>query len=341
MEPCYDYLEINTFDIWQYERQCFLVSKTDEEQMQKLTTKIQNKIYSHYENKKPISVSKPNKIVEPFTRSSIQESGDDKDNFLRHINEWNNRVTKGLKELIYLDYFLLNNCFFEYNYDIIVDVNDEDFNYWFCLKLSQYQSNPGKLSDFLEYQFKLNFNEDLKEFNVFLNFSFIQHENVLFTQKFVKTVLDCTEGLRPNNQKETHKTYYLDIVRNQPNILNSNSIFQELFYSLKKNKYLIEDTKYEQFLLIFKNNQLKQEEKIKWTGTMVQLKKFIESFCKKDVCSLIEGVEKWKVATYCFQRKFKGNWNDITKYTTISESSGSLESTIEIEKLGELITQIK
>ena len=48
MEPCYDYLEINIFDIWQYERQCFLSSKTDQEHMQKLTSKIQNKIYSHY-----------------------------------------------------------------------------------------------------------------------------------------------------------------------------------------------------------------------------------------------------------------------------------------------------
>ena len=157
MEPCYDYLEINIFDIWQYERQCFLSSKTDQEHMQKLTSKIQNKIYSYYENKKPISLSKPNKIVEPFTSRVKYDLGEDKDMFVKHINEWNNRVTKGLKELIYLDYFLLNNCFFEYNYDIIVDVKDEDFNYWFYLKLRQYQSNPDKLYNFLEYQFKLNF----------------------------------------------------------------------------------------------------------------------------------------------------------------------------------------
>ena len=341
MEPCYDYLEINIFDIWQYERQCFLSSKTDQEHMQKLTSKIQNKIYSYYENKKPISLSKPNKIVEPFTNRVKYDLGEDKDMFVKHINEWNNRVTKGLKELIYLDYFLLNNCFFEYNYDIIVDVKDEDFNYWFYLKLRQYQSNPDKLYNFLEYQFKLNFNEDLKKFKVFLKFSFIQQENVLFTQKFVETILEWTKGLRSDNQKETPKTYYLDIVRNQPNILKSNSFFQNLFFELKKHKYLSDDTKYDQFLLIFKNNQLKQEEKIKWTGTMKQLKTFIESFCKQDICSLIEGVEKWKVATYCFQRKFKGNWVDIEKYTEISDSSGSDESTIQIKKIGGLITQIE
>ena len=341
MEPCYDYLEINTFDIWQYERQCFLVSKTDQEHMQKLTSKIQNKIYSHYENKKPISVSKPNKIVEPFTRRVIQESVVYKDNFSRYINEWNKRVNEGLRVLVSLDYFLIKDCFFEYNYDIIVDAKEEDFKYWFCLKLVQYQLNTDKLTDFLEYQFKLNFNEDLKKFKVFLKFSFIQQENVLFTQKFVETILEWTKGLRSDKQKETPKTYYLDIVRNQPNILNSNSFFQELFFELKKNKYVSDDTKYDQFLLIFKNNQLKQEEKIKWTGTMKQLKKFIESFCKQDICSLIEGIEKWKVATYCFQRKFKGNWVDITECKIISESSGSIESTIEIEKIGELITQIK
>ena len=44
MEPCYDYLEINIFDIWQYERQCFLSSKTDQEHMQKLTSKIPNSL---------------------------------------------------------------------------------------------------------------------------------------------------------------------------------------------------------------------------------------------------------------------------------------------------------
>ena len=341
MEPCYDYLEINIFDIWQYERQCFLSSKTDQEHMQKLTSKIQNKIYSHYENKKLISVSKSNKIVEPFTSRVLEESGGDKDNFNRYINEWNKRVTEGLSVLVALDYFLINDCFFEYNYDIIVDAKEEDFNYWFCLKLRQYQSNPEKLYEFLKYQFKLNFNEELKKFNVFLNFIFIQGEQVFFSKKFVNTIEDWLKELRTNNQKETPKTYYLDIVRNQPNILNSNSFFQELFFELKKNKYVSDDTKYDQFLLIFKNNQLKQEEKIKWTGSMKQLKIFIESFCKKNVCSLIDGIDKWKVATYCFQRKLKGNWVDITEYTKISESSGSMESTIEIEKIGELITQIK
>ena len=339
MEPCYDYLEINIFDIWQYERQCFLSSKTDQEHLQKLTSKIQNKIYSHFENKKPISVSKPNKIVEPFTRREIQESGEDKDNFSRYINEWNQRVDEGLRVLVSLDYFLIKNCFFEYNYDIIVDAKEEDFNYWFCLKLRQYQSNPEKLYEFLKYQFKLNFNEEIKRFKAFLNFIFIQGEQVFFSKKFVNIIEDWLKELRTNNQKETPKTYYLDIVRNQPNILNSNSFFQKLFFDLKKNKYVSDDTKYDQFLLIFKNNQLKQEEKIKWTGTMKQLKKFIESFCKEDVCSLIHGVEKWKVATYCFQRKLKDSWIDITKYTIISESSGSTESTKEIEDMWEKLTQ--
>jgi hypothetical protein len=236
MEPCYDYLEINIFDIWQYERKCFLGSKTDQEHMQKLTSKIQNKIYSHYETKKPISELQPNKIVEPFTSIVKYDSGEDKDNFTKHIKEWNKRSSKGLKELIYLDYFLFKNCFFEYNYDIVIDIKDEDFKYWFYLKLRQYQSNPDKLYDFLEYQFKLNFNEEIKKIKAFLNFIFIQDEQVFCSQKFVNTVEDWLKDLRTKNHKEAPKTYYLDIVRNQPNILNSNSFFQELFFELKKNK---------------------------------------------------------------------------------------------------------
>ena len=341
MEPCYDYLEINIFDIWQYERQCFLGSKTDQEHMQKLTSKIQNKIYSHYETKKPISELQPNKIVEPFTSIVKYDSGEDKDNFTKHIKEWNKRSSKGLKELIYLDFFLFKNCFFEYNYDIVIDIKDEDFKYWFYLKLRQYQSNPDKLYDFLEYQFKLNFNEEIKKIKAFLNFIFIQDEQVFCSQKFVNTVEDWMKDLRTKNHKEAPKTYYLDIVRNQPNILEFNNSLLEIFISLTKNNYLSDDTKYNQFILIFKNNQLKQEEKIKWTGSMKQLKIFIESFCKKNVCSLIDGIEKWKVATYCFQRKFKGNWVDIEKYTEISDSSGSDESTIQIKKIGGLITQIE
>ena len=335
MEPCYDYLEINIFDIWQYEKQCFLGSKTDQEHLQKLTTKIQNKIYSYYETKKPISESQPNKIVEPFSR----KEGDQY--FTKYKNEWNNRVSKGLKELIYLDYFLFKNAFFEYNYDIVIDIKDEDFNYWFCLKLRQYQSNLVKLYDFLNYQFKLNFNEEIKKLKVFLNFIFIQEEQVLFNQKFVSIVEDWLKDLRTKNHKEAPKTYYLDIVRDQPNILKSNDTLSDVFYSLKRNRYLLEGTKYDQFILIFKNNQLKQEEKLKWTGSMKQLKIFIESFCKKNVCSLINGIDKWKVATFCFQRKVKGNWVDIEKYTEISDSSGSEKSTIQIKEIGELIEQIK
>jgi hypothetical protein len=335
MEPCYDYLEINIFDIWQYERQCFLSSKTDQEHMQKLTTKIQNKIYSYYETKKPISESQPNKIVEPVSR----KEGDKY--FTKNKNEWNNRVSKGLKELIYLDYFLFKNAFFEYNYDIVIDIKDEDFNYWFCLKLRQYQSNIVKLYDFLNYQFKLNFNEEIKKLKVFLNFIFIQEEQVLFNQKFVSIVEDWLKDLRTNNHKEAPKTYYLDIVRDQPNILKRNDTLRDVFYSLKRNRYLLEGTKYDQFILIFKNNQLKQEEKLKWTGSMKQLKIFIEFFLKKNVCSLVNGIDKWKVATFCFQRKVKGNWVDIEKYTEISDSSGSEKSTIQIKEIGELIEQIK
>ena len=119
---------------------------------------------------------------------------------------------------------------------------------------------------------------EIKKFKVFLNFIFIQEEHVFFNQKFVSIVEDWLKDLRTKNHKEAPKTYYLDIVRDQPNILKSNDTLSDVFYSLKRNRYLLEGTKYDQFILIFKNNQLKQEEKLKWTGSMRQLKIFIESF---------------------------------------------------------------
>ena len=73
---------------------------------------------------------------------------------------------------------------------------------------------------------------------------------------------------------------------------------------------------------IFKSNSIEDKNLIRWTGTLIELKWFVQEICKKGICSHIKGIEKWQVAQNCFLVKKEDKWKKIEKYTMISNASG-------------------
>jgi hypothetical protein len=325
MEPILDYYNINIIDIWPYERGLFFNEKSTEERIlliEKKTIKLIIENSNLQEN-----TSK----VKPFTDLSRYDSGEHEGYWMQHLYQWD-RAFNNVQERIALNYFLHQDGFYSFIQNIEIDLTNEDFDFWFSLKLAQYNENVKCLSRFLDFQLTSTFDDDIAKISGFLNLLLCQHEHEMLPTKVVKSIKDwlneTTDGNFNNEAKnelkvEIHKTYYLDIVRDQPSILLSNNEFLEALGLLKKKKLINQDTNLEQFRQIFQSKGLEENNFIQWTGSLIELKWLIQEICAVGVCSHIKGIEKWQVAQHCFVIKDKGQWVKINKYTKISNANGS------------------
>jgi hypothetical protein len=165
----------------------------------------------------------------------------------------------------------------------------------------------------------------------------------LQTLKFEKYLIDDSKKIARNDSKhetEISKSFYLDKVRDHPNILNSNNELIEAIDLLKRTHLISEGTPLDQFRKIFQSKGLEENNLIHWTGTMIELKWLIQEICIKELCSQITGIEKWKVAQNCFSILVNGNWARIQKYTQISNASGSDKRKKQIKLFGEKLRKI-
>jgi hypothetical protein len=176
MEINYSNYKIDIAEIREYERTCTLLSKTSEV----LALKILKKIEAVISNKR-----------EPVFGLKDYNSDDKyyRDYKKRHEDALNDAV-----ERFNLNFFFINGDCFDYDENIIIDNTFIDFDSWFVLKLRQYQNNPSEIKNFLNFQFETNFNNDIKEFVRFLNFSIHKHQAELLEKSTVDTVDDLIES---------------------------------------------------------------------------------------------------------------------------------------------------
>jgi hypothetical protein len=332
MEPILDYYAINIIDIWPYERSLFFNEKTTEERVllvEKKTIKViidAANLQQHVEGKSP---------VEPFTDLKRYDSGEHDGYWIQRLQRWD-RASGNSYERIALDFFLHQDAFYSFTQDIEIDLTNEDFDFWFSLKLRQYDVNIKHLSKFLDFQLNSTFKDDIPKMREFLKLLLIQYEDEILPPKVVRILNDWTNNLKENpdiqvhaelkNESiiEVHKTFYLDIVRDQPRILVSNNAFFEALALLKKNILISENTNFEQFRRIFQSKALEENELIQWEGSLIELKWFVQQICRKGICSHINGIEKWYVAMHCFMIKNNDKqWVKIDKYTKISNANGA------------------
>ena len=186
-ELCLEHYRIDTIDIWEYERALYLNGKTSDEKISQLKNRLEQIIVytNDWQNKADSLVT-----VQPFTDVKRYDSGEHQGYFDRHLNDLIN--SKSLRESVALNYFMVKNEMFSFIQKIFINPNHENFDYWFCLKLSQYSEGLKYINDFLNTILHEMFQKDCIYFFSFLEVSLMQFEDLLSTKvvKYVNIWID-------------------------------------------------------------------------------------------------------------------------------------------------------
>ncbi len=189
MEADYDYYKIDIADIWQFEQLQFINGKSSEEFVRDLFPRIEDFI---------IINGAPSFTTEDYDKGD----GAYRRTFTTLFEDF--RDTFGdFKSRYSLNYFFTNDYCFFYDKRIIPDYKYDDFDFWFVLKLRQYDSKLSRIKSFLDFQLKTNFRNETREFVDFLTICIRQYQDQYLENKVIKTVNDWVEiklKLRENNE---------------------------------------------------------------------------------------------------------------------------------------------
>ncbi len=186
MEPNYNYYEIDTSDIWEHERTLFLEGKSSEDIARKVLYDIQLLIAEQ---------AKPVFGLEDYDRGDEQY----KRYYQRMVNQFI-EASNNLENLYRIEYFFFKDGCYQYDYNILIARSEKDFEFWFGLKLRQYESKISAIFNFLNYQLNRSFDDDLDAFCIFLKFNMRQYHGELFTDKVIDTINEW-KVTKPKNEK--------------------------------------------------------------------------------------------------------------------------------------------
>ena len=159
----YKYYHINITDIWLCERRYFF-SDEQNEYNQHFAIELLDKLEMLITKK-----SKPN-----FELSNVVEGN-------YYYNEYKQYVKSldSIKGRFELEHFFYNDKCFTYYNNIVVSKKNKDFHFWFTLKLRQYKKNIFEIKNFLDFQLKSNFRNDISKFCYFLKLVIRQYPDLL------------------------------------------------------------------------------------------------------------------------------------------------------------------
>lgn len=322
---------IDLADIWDFERELFLNNQNSEEKASELINKIQIEII---------------KKTEPLFDNSYADNNEDNcDYYKRNIDQYL-KARNSIKTLFQIDFFFNNDKCYEYNTPIVIEKHNHDFDYWFALKINQYQLNLQELENFLNFQLNNNFENDKNKFEKFLTLLIRQYEGLSFSKNLITTINEWKEQKIEVDKKKSRTIKgnlitlkHIKLVNN-PKYLDSNNLrFYNFFQSLKKNNFIDESTELEQFKNIFKNEKINPKNRIKWISNNIILKWFIDGMLKKQKITEIHKHDKWLITISCFINKKK----DIEKEFSTNQLRNSSACKNDLNKkkiLDEIIEKI-
>jgi hypothetical protein len=336
MEPIYEYFEINTKDIWPFEADMYLKSQRTDEQIYNLRNILEHLIVS----KRSVQVDNNQLItIQPFVTIEDYKNGIAQQYWARHINEI--RETKSQADRVRLGYFNILDrkgidSFFSYEQDIEIDRTNDQFDFWFALKLSQYCTGIKFIDQFLNYHFIESFKSDIVEYSDFLEEVILQYKNELFDERiFVKTerwvsslkedisgkyVLQNSKEAAKSKSKERnfsgeYRTFVLKKAEFNSGYFNSiknQSAIHELWSDLVQAGMLKHQT-IEKFKSVFLKVNIKRENRINWSGSIKSLVEFVTALTTSNKIVEFGDVDHWLVAIECFTVK---NSKDL-KFTSL------------------------
>ncbi|WP_027393526.1 hypothetical protein [Aquimarina latercula] len=199
--------------------------------------------------------------------------------------------------------------------NITITSKHTDFDYWFALKLRQYQMSLKNIPKFLDYHLSKSFNNDKKHFNEFLKLTLLQYQKIFFNKKvskMVKNYLNTNlvsikhtfQNNKPRKPKTNYQTLILKGYQNDTSFIKNNIVyFVDILYTLKKENFIHKKTSFESFKNIFKDQPIESSDRIKWTGTIKELQWFVKYlvYDSKKVVDLDKDI--WLVTMRCFVNK--------------------------------------
>lgn len=255
MEIKYTNYEINLKDIKEYEESMIKLGKTSD----RLGLKILNKIEAVICNK-----SKPVFGLKDY---------DHNDKYYRDYKNRHEGVLNDIVERFKLNFFFVNGDCFDFDENIIIDNTFLEFDFWFVLKLRQYEFRLSEVRNLLKFQFEENFNKNKKEFIDFLNFCIREHETKFLDCGVVSTVYDLIEN-------KFHNKLILKIKYEQSNLFNAlkeyfNKEHHDKLFQLLNEEEILDKICFRsnasQLVMVFRQLHLNQ----KIIGSLVNTEKWI------------------------------------------------------------------
>lgn len=309
-----EYYDLNTSDIWYFERLYFMNVDKNVNLSQKIISEIQSLIVNN---------------TEPAYDVRFYDEGDAdaKRKYSRDINKYLSNLPDPEK-IFDLQYFFHENACYDYYAGVNIIRNQAGeslYQFFFALKLRQYSYALIHTSNFLDHQLKSNFNKKGETFIEFLNLLLRQYSG-LFPEELIETVNDYLTKLRKKAPTDLLQVRSFLLVgyrdyRKEYFIKNANE-FSEAFIGLKDNKFIDPNTKLDQFKRIFNQSTIQPDRRIKWIGRNVELKWFVQILID-DLTKIVPPVVgRWKTTLYCFADE---NGTDFEKEETISKASGKAD----------------
>jgi hypothetical protein len=322
MEATLDYFDVNINDIWPFEAAQYLNHNRTDEQIIRLKNTLEHQILIS----KRLQINQAQNVtIQPFVTINDYDNGTKKAYWVRHIEEI--RRAKNLKERVELGYFnVLDDgvdSFFSLSQNILIGKENNQYDYWFALKLSQYKSGIKYVSDFLNYQKQKVFNSHTFAFCEFLELVILQYKDELIdekvchvTEKWISTLSAVNENhdsletggvikskIESKKYTGNYRTFRLKKAESNPiylNINRNNDALNEFWNDLVQGGY-IKKTTIEDLKAIFVNGSaIKKEKRIIWSKPIKTLIEFVKALIASKKIVELSGVDHWLITIDCF-----------------------------------------
>lgn len=295
MAANHKYYDIEIADIWQYEQNKFLSDKSSDDLAKQIINKAEEVIIKEGE--------------ESFTIDL--DEADSRAYYERNLNEYRSS-SNTLKGRYKTNFFFNKQVCYQFDQHIIVTRESPDFDFWFALKLRQYDTKITKIKDFLEYQLQKNFLRDSRNFSDFMELIIRQYQMEFLNDKIVDTV---KEWIVPNGSKKqlsnkgnrkkftNLKSFRLKEISTNPNVLKigeNRARLKVVFENLKSNDFISKENAFNNFVSIFDKGEVKKKKRIIWSGSNVELQWFVKYLVYES--QIVEDPKNdiWLVTIDCF-----------------------------------------
>ncbi|MGD1847961.1 MAG: hypothetical protein ACFB10_21420 [Salibacteraceae bacterium] len=184
LEPCFDYYEINTSDVWYFEQQAFFNTPTEEGHVRGVLGSLQKVLRNKV---------RPIRYQSDFTTEESQRYFNRKRQ--QYLDSW-----PDIEQAMRMDFFVEQGKLYDYNQPVILQPDWVDFDWWFAMKLRQYHLKQVAIPDFLSFQLDRSFTGNQQNFKRFLVLLLRQYQPQFFSETLTLTIQDWITEL--DNQVE-------------------------------------------------------------------------------------------------------------------------------------------